>query len=52
MSLFELALRARIPIIGIETSDIVNVKSVLQVLSRKKVMQLPATSTNDCERRF
>jgi hypothetical protein len=39
--LFRLALKAKLPFIGVETDDIVNVKPVVQALAGKKVMPLP-----------
>lgn len=42
--MFELALKAKIPFIGVQTDDPVNCKAVLQLIAEKKLMPLPTAN--------
>jgi hypothetical protein len=44
MSLFELALRAKIPFIGVQSDDPLNFKAVLQLIAKKKPLPLPTAA--------
>src|ERR1017187_781907 len=43
--MFEYALKAKIPIIGVTTDDLVNVKAVLQSIAKRQPEVLPKTNT-------
>jgi hypothetical protein len=46
MSLFELALKAKIPLIGVQTDDTLNFKAVLQSIAKKKPLPLPTPAAS------
>jgi hypothetical protein len=43
-SLFELALKAKIPVIGVQSDDLLNFKAVLQLIAKKKPLPLPTAN--------
>ena len=44
-NLFDLALRAKIPVIGVQTDDLLNCTATLQLLANRKVSPLPTLKT-------